>query len=119
MAYLATLGCILTTDNPTAQAQIQTPPSSKVLIDGSGVYKGILTILINGASSGSMVQTAPITTTLTGTSKKVFVENEPCVLVGDKSVVATIPVTDPASGSSGTVPVTVTIQSSQIKVEEM
>lgn len=119
MAYLATLGCVLTTDNTKAQAQIQTPPSKKVLIDGNGVYKGTLTIQINNASSGSMIQTAPITTTLTGTSKKIFVEDEPCVLVGDKSVVATVPVTDSSSGLSGTVPVTVTIQSSQTKVEEM
>lgn len=111
MAYIATQSCILITDNATAQAQINSPPESNIMIDNVPIYCAPLTGMIIGASQGSMVQTAPMPFTIQ--AKQIIgvkANNKGIIGMGDASEPAMVTVTDPVSGATATIPVTVTVQ---------
>lgn len=111
MAYIATQSCILVTDNTTAQAQINSLPESNIMINNTPIYCAPLTGVINGASQGSMVQAAPIPFTIQAKQiVGVKANNKGIIGMGDASEPVSITVTDPSSGATAVIPVTVTVQ---------
>jgi hypothetical protein len=107
---IATLSCVLITDNATAQATIITPPSAKVKA-GSFCYFGNLQVQVVGATQGSLVQNAPMTGTITATGVKVKSFEGQAVLENDKTLSPVMcPAIDTSSGAAGVIAVTVTIQ---------
>ena len=118
MKYIAVQGCTLTTDNATAQATIIDSSSVKVKAGGKGVYKTPLTVQVVGATQGNFAQTAPSTGTIESTAQKVKAENILVILEGDKTnTPVQCPATDPSTGATTTIPVTVTVQAAgQTKV---
>ena len=118
MKLVAVQGCTLTTDNATAQATIIDTPSIKVKAEGKGVYKTPLKVQVTGATQGSFTQTAPSVGTIESTAQKVKAENILVILEGDKTnTPVQCPATDPNTGATTTIPVTVTVQAAgQTKV---
>lgn len=109
--FIAVQGCVLVTDNATAQARPIDPPSMKVKAGGKGVYKDKLTVEVTLASEGPFQQTAPMTTVINTTSTKIKAEGGIFVLLeGDKSNNPALCVCVAPDGSTKTVPVKVTIQ---------
>lgn len=111
MAYIATQSCVLMTDNATAQAQITGVPESNIMINNAPIYCAPLMGIINGASQGSMIQTAPMPFTIQ--SKQIIgvkANNKGVIGMGDASEPVMITVTDPSSGATAVIPVTVTVQ---------
>lgn len=84
--FIAVMGCTLTTDNATAQAVIDTPPSTKVLA-GAGCYSGDLDIMVSGAVLGTVSQSAPAIGKINASATKVLIDNKPAVLEGDKNLI--------------------------------
>lgn len=119
MKYITVEDCTLTTDNATAKATIIDTPSIKVKAEGKGVYKTPLKVQVEGATQGSFTQTAPSTGTIISTAKKVKADNILVILEGDKTnTPVQCPATDPNTGATTTIPVTVTIQAAgQTKVK--
>ena len=119
MKNIAVEDCTLTTDNATAKATIIDAPSTKVKAEGKGVYKTPLKVKVEGATQGSFTQTAPSTGTIISTAKKVKADNILVILEGDKTnTPVQCPATDPNTGATTTIPVTVTIQAAgQTKVK--
>lgn len=113
---IATASCVLTTDNASAQAVIITPPSKKVKAQNP-CYFGTLQVQVMGATQGSFTQTSPTTGTIQPTSTKVKSTEGFAILEGDKTTDPVMcPATDPSTGATTTIPVTVTIQSAgQVK----
>lgn len=101
-------GCIITTNNATAQVVIKSVVSNKVSA-GSGIYKSPLEIQIVGATLGSLSQTTPFDTAIQTTATKVFVENTLCMLEGD-NLSTSVPAIDTSSGSTGSISITVKIE---------
>lgn len=118
MKAIANANCILTTDNPTAQAIILDAPSVKVMAGGAGVYKSPLNVQVVGATSGSFTQTAPMQGVIISSATKVLADNMLVILEGDKTQVPVMcPATDPSTGATMTIPVNVSVQSAgQVKV---
>ena len=118
MKFIAVQGCTLTTNNATAQATIIDTPSMKVKAEGKGVYKTPLKVQVMGATQGNFVQTDPSTGTIESTAQKVKAENILVILEGDKTnTPVQCPATDPSTGATTTIPVTVTVQAAgQTKV---
>lgn len=103
LKYIAVQGCTL--DCP--QAQITTPPKTKVKCGSKNAYAGQLTINISGyAGQGITDGNGSGSAILSGSATKVKIENEYAVLEGDK---VDVPVTGTASGTPVPVTVTVTI----------
>ena len=119
MKYIAVKDCILITDNTAAKATIIDAPSIKVKAEGKGVYKTPLKVQVVGATQGSFTQTTPATSTIISTAKKVKADNILVILEGDKTnTPVQCPATDPNTGATTTIPVTVTIQAAgQTKVK--
>lgn len=69
--------------------KVDTRPSDKVSFDGKKAYKGTITVNISKYSRGVLVN-GTATATITGSSTKMKIENEPALLEGDKSLVITI-----------------------------
>ena len=117
--FIAVQGCTLTTDNDTAQATIIDSPSMKVKTEGKGVYKTPLQVQVMGATQGNFVQTAPSVGTIENTAQKVKAENILVILESDKTnTPVQCPATDPSTGATTTISVTVTIQAAgQTKVK--
>ncbi|MEI0526051.1 hypothetical protein R4K54_09015 [Brachyspira murdochii] len=111
MKYIAVQGCTLTTDNATAQATIIDSPSVKVKAGGKGVYKTPLKVQVAGATQGSFTQTAPSVGNIESTAQKVKADNILVILEGDKTnMPVQCPATDPSTGATTTIMVTVTVQ---------
>lgn len=109
--FIAVQGCTLTTDNAKAQATIIDAPSMKVKAGGKGVYKTPLKVQVTGAAQGNFVQTAPSAGYIISTAKKVKAENILVILENDKTdTPVQCSATDSSSGTTITIPVTVTIQ---------
>lgn len=111
MAYIATQSCILVTDNDTAQTKITSSPESNIKINNTPIYCAPLKGTISGASQKSMVQAAPVPFTIQ--AKQIIgvkANNKGIIGMGDASEPVMIKVTDPSSGASATIPVTVTVQ---------
>lgn len=111
MAYIATQSCILVTDNATAQAQINSSPESNIMVNNAPIYCAPLMGMIIGASQGSMVQTVPKPFTIQ--AKQIIgvkANNKGIIGMGDASEPVTVTVTDPSSGASVDISVTVTVQ---------
>lgn len=117
--FIAVQGCTLTVDNSTAQAQIIDTPSMKVKAENKGVYKTPLKVQVTAASQGSFIQTAPMVGNIVSTAQKIKAENILVILEGDKTASPVMcPASDPSTGASMTIPVTVTIQQAgQTKVK--
>ena len=115
MKYMTVEDCTLTTDNATAKATIIDAPSTKVKAEGKGVYKTPLKV----HTQGSFTQTAPSTGTIISTAKKVKADNVLVILEGDKTnTPVQCPASEPNTGATTTIPVTVTIQAAgQTKVK--
>lgn len=113
---IATASCVVITDNATAQAVIITPPSVKVKAQ-SPCYFGTLQVQVMGATQGSFAQTAPMMGAIMPTATKVKSTEGFAVLEGDKTTAPVMcPATDPSTGATMTIPVTVTIQAAgQVK----
>ena len=113
---IATMSCVLTTDNATAQAVIMTPPSTKVKASAF-CYFGVLQVQVMGATQGTLVQTAPMVGVIQPTATKVKSYEGVAVLEGDKTTAPVMcPAVDSSSGAAGVIAVTVTIQSAgQVK----
>ncbi len=117
MSNVATISSILSTDNATAAATLLNTPSNKVSILGNMVLINGTTVQIVGASSGSFVQTAPITAAIQPSQTKVLVDSNAVLLQGDKTAQTTITLTDASSGATMTLPVTAEIaNANQTKV---
>lgn len=117
--FIAVQGCTLITDNATAQATIIDTPSMKVKAESKGVYKTPLKVQVMGATQGSFVQTAPSIGNIESTAQKVKAENILVILEGDKTnTPVQCPATDPNTGATTTIPVSVTVQQAgQTKVK--
>lgn len=115
---IATMSCVLTTDNATAQATIITPPSQKVKASAF-CYFGVLQVQVVGAMQGNLVQNAPMVGVIQPTATKVKSFEGFAVLEGDKTTAPVMcPAIDTSSGAAGVIPVTVTIQSAgQVKAK--
>ena len=111
MKYIAVQGCTLTTDNAAAQATIIDSPSVKVKAGGKGVYKTPLKVQVTGATQGNFAQTAPSVGNIESTAQKVKADNVLVILEGDKTnTPVQCPATDPSTGATTTIMVTVTVQ---------
>ena len=73
----------------SADYKITTQPSVKVLCDGKKAYKGTITINVSNYADGTLVN-GSTTATITGSSTKMKIENEPALLEGDQSSTLTI-----------------------------
>ncbi len=114
---IAVEGCVLTCNSGKGKFTIDTPPSTKVMIDGKGAYSGTISVSVTGFMGGGVAGgsgSGPII----GTATKVMIENAPAVLLNDTSTPITISGVsdkDPSKGATTTITLEIT-EAGQSKV---
>lgn len=115
MKFIAVSGCVLVCQFG-GTATINTPPSSNVLIDNKGVYRGPLTISVANSSAGGASANASGAGVLNPTAAYVQADGLFVVLEGDKCDVAVGGSTSGGSPTSGSEVVTI-MSAGQVSVQ--
>lgn len=106
MKFIAVSGCTLVCQFG-GTAVINTPPSTDVLIDNKGVYRGPLTISVTNSSAGGASANASGAGVLNPTAAYVQADGLFVVLEGDKCDVTVAGSTSGGSATSGAEVVTI------------
>lgn len=106
--YIAVEGCILQFSDG-GKAQILTPPSNKIKIDGAGAYFGDIEIMITGSSANGADANATGSATLRPTAQEVKSDGDYAVREGDEVTIHVV-------GTHYTPPATIETKEKDIKL---